>query len=740
MGANASSREGGPGPRALGILLACVTLLGTLVGCSSLSSPGGSVSGASGPSEGYVLVNPGKLTVVSDLANPPFDYFDTGSAVPVGFEVDLMQAVAQKMGLTCEYLPPQKFDSIIPMIKQGGRADVGASNFTITDERLQEIDFTDAYIDSNQGVVTSADVADAVAADYRGALDAPEATLAVQAGSTGEAWAQENLPDATIVSLDDPIAALTGVQSGLYTAAVADLPVMEYEVKNSYTALRVALQVPTGEQYGIVVSKSNPGLTAALNEALEQCQEDGTMDALKAKWFGSSDSSSIATASTAGEASVDSSGTGTVAVSKATARPNESGGDGVIGGQNTRLTWEGTVYVDSGVSSVRLTLPAGASFDGSSTRITVLDGLSRQSVSGTATPEGNVLNVSFGEPVANGSLLRLEVTDMRFAPAGGDSVVSGSYVTGEGATGTLEDSSPIATIGLTPLQFAVNWLDGQPWVAAWNSVPFLNMFFKPQLLATSFAALLPGWLLCLLIVTAAYPFAIVLGLLFALLKISRHRPLRALASVYINVLRGTPLFLQIYVAFFGLPMLGVNIDNTVLGIIVMALNSSAYQAEIYRAGIQSIPTGQYEAAASLGMSRLQTMLWIILPQTVRRVIPTVTSDFITSYKDTSLLSSVGVMELMMFSKNLTTTTGNITPYIAAAVFYLIVTLPLIRVVGVVERRLSDAEHGLEARPLASDGQGGTGPSAPAGDARAADAPLSPLTPHTHDDGGVNDAQ
>ncbi|WP_058270060.1 ABC transporter substrate-binding protein/permease [Olsenella massiliensis] len=740
MGANASSREGGPGPRALGILLACVTLLGALVGCSSLSSPGGSVSEASGPSEGYVLVNPGKLTVVSDLANPPFDYFDTGSAVPVGFEVDLMQAVAQKMGLTCEYLPPQKFDSIIPMIKQGGRADVGASNFTITDERLQEIDFTDAYIDSNQGVVTSADVADAVAADYRGALDTPEATLAVQAGSTGEAWAQENLPDATIVSLDDPIAALTGVQSGLYTAAVADLPVMEYEVKNSYTALRVALQVPTGEQYGIVVSKSNPGLTAALNEALEQCQEDGTMDALKAKWFGSSDSSSIATASTAGEASVDSSGMGTVAVSKATARPNESGGDGVIGGQNTRLTWEGTVYVDSGVSSVRLTLPAGASFDGSSTRITVLDGLSRQSVSGTATPEGNVLNVSFGKPVANGSLLRLEVTDMRFAPAGGDSVVSGSYVTGEGATGTLEDSSPIATIGLTPLQSAVNWLDGQPWVAAWNSVPFLNMFFKPQLLATSFAALLPGWLLCLLIVTAAYPFAIVLGLLFALLKISRHRPLRALASVYINVLRGTPLFLQIYVAFFGLPMLGVNIDNTVLGIIVMALNSSAYQAEIYRAGIQSIPTGQYEAAASLGMSRLQTMLWIILPQTVRRVIPTVTSDFITSYKDTSLLSSVGVMELMMFSKNLTTTTGNITPYIAAAVFYLIVTLPLIRVVGIVERRLSDAEHGLEARPLASDGQGSTGPSAPAGDARAADAPLSPLTPHTHDDGGVNDAQ
>ena len=215
------------------------------------------------------------------------------------------------------------------------------------------------------------------------------------------------------------------------------------------------------------------------------------------------------------------------------------------------------------------------------------------------------------------------------------------------------------------------------WVEAWNSNQFLGMFFKPQLLVTSFSSLFPGWLLCLGIVIAAYPFAIALGLLFSLLKISKHRLLRAIAVVYINILRGTPLFLQIYIMFFGLPMVGINIDNNLLGIIVMAVNSSAYLAEIFRAGIQSIPQGQYEAASSLGMSYVQTMFTIILPQTVRRVIPTVTSDFITSFKDTSLLSSVGVMELMMFSKNLTTVSGNITPYVAAGIFYLIVTLPLI---------------------------------------------------------------
>lgn len=380
-----------------------------------------------------------------------------------------------------------------------------------------------------------------------------------------------------------------------------------------------------------------------------------------------------------------------------TARPNEDGGDGVIGGMDTRLTWEGTVEEGEEVSSVTLTLPEGASFDHSTTRITALEGLSRMDVTGTATPSGSSITVDFDQTVPAGSLLRLEITNMQFPAAGGDVVVSGIYRAADGEH-QLTDSEPITTIANTPLQSIVNWLDKQPWVDAWNSNQFLGMFLRPQLLVTSFASLAPGWLLCLGIVVAAYPFAIALGLLFAMLKISKWKILRAVAVVYINVLRGTPLFLQIYIMFFGLPMLNINIDNNLLGIIVMAINSSAYLAEIFRAGIQSIPQGQYEAASSLGMNYVQTMFSIILPQTVRRVIPTVTSDFITAFKDTSLLSSVGVMELMMFSKNLTTVTGNITPYVAAGIFYLIVTLPLIKVVGIVEENIARSERGGGPRP------------------------------------------
>ena len=385
---------------------------------------------------------------------------------------------------------------------------------------------------------------------------------------------------------------------------------------------------------------------------------------------------------------------------KATAKPNEDGGSGVIGGMNTRLTWEGTVDDGESVDAVTLELPEGATFDGSTTRITILEGLNRVKIDGQAQPDGKKITVAFAEPIPAGSLLRLEVTDMQFPSEGGDYAVEGSYEA-DGATKELAPSGSIAVIANTPLQSIVNWLDEQPWVEAWNSNQFLGMFFKPQLLVTSFSSLFPGWVLCLGIIVACYPFAIALGLIFALLKISRHRLLRAIAIVYINILRGTPLFLQIYIMFFGLPMVGINIDNTLLGIIVMAVNSSAYLAEIFRAGIQSIPAGQYEAASSLGMSHAQTMFSIILPQTIRRVIPTVTSDFITAFKDTSLLSSVGVMELMMFSKNLTTVSGNITPYVAAGIFYLIVTLPLIKVVGIIEERIARSERGEGPRPKAA---------------------------------------
>ncbi len=255
-------------------------------GALALTGCGGSNnSGDDAPAEGpiatdYTLVKEGTLIVASDLDYIPLDSFEGG--VASGFDVDLSFEIAARLGLECEYLPPQDFDSIIPMIKQGGKADIGNSAFSITDERKKEIDFTDPYLDSNLGITVRSD-SDAKTEE---ALNDPSKTLAVQSGTTGEAWVRENLPNATIVPLTQPTVCMTGVSTGQYDAFCADLPVIAHQCAVSFTNCEVCIEIPTGEQYGIVVSKDNPGLTAAINQALADMNADGTMDTLKAKWFG----------------------------------------------------------------------------------------------------------------------------------------------------------------------------------------------------------------------------------------------------------------------------------------------------------------------------------------------------------------------------------------------------------------------------------------------------------------------
>ncbi|MGN0287868.1 MAG: ABC transporter substrate-binding protein [Atopobiaceae bacterium] len=268
--------------------IACAAALALSLGAcggssssTSQSSSGGSDSSNTSATS-YTTVEDGKLIGVSDMAYPPLESISDSTNQPEGFEVDMMDAVAQKLGLQMEWLEPTKFDTIIPLIKQGGKADVGVSAFTITDERKDEIDFTDSYLDSNQGLVTKADSANTT----EESLNVAGKKIACQSGTTGEAWIEENLPNATVVPLDDAIQAMTGVQTGLYDACVADLPVVSYLCKQSYTDCKVAIQIPTGEQYGIVVSKDNPGLTAAINQALQELRDDGTMDSLEQKWFG----------------------------------------------------------------------------------------------------------------------------------------------------------------------------------------------------------------------------------------------------------------------------------------------------------------------------------------------------------------------------------------------------------------------------------------------------------------------
>ncbi|MCF2621824.1 ABC transporter substrate-binding protein/permease [Collinsella tanakaei] len=651
------------------LLVAC--LLG---GCSS--------SDAS--THEFELVENGKLTVASDLATPPFEYTDDAGN-PQGFTYDLMGMIAEELGLELNYLPAQKFDSIIPMTKQAVKTDVGACNITINDERLEEVDFTDPYMDSNQGIATVKDGG----YDTVESLNAAGVRIAVQAGTTSEEWAIEHLPNAQTVNFDDWTAAFTAVMSGQCQGVVCDLPVEQWMVSNSFTSMQIIEEVPTGEQFGIAVSKDNPELTEAINAALADIRADGRYDKLYEEWFGVAPSSSSSTEQDDGSETAKI--PDALTVTKASAQSNEDGGTAVLGGIATRLTWEATVGADAEVSQLTLTLPEGGSFEDSGATVYAVEDLTRTELACTSHIDDSALVIDFDKAVAAGTQLTVEVEGVLFPSTAGAYAVGGTYTSADGEVRDLPDSPTIAVSESTAVQSIVSWLDDQAWVQAWNANPFLGMFLRPQYIVTSIASLSQGWGAALLVTAIGFPLAVPLALLITFMKISRYKPLRAIAITYINVLRGTPLFLQIYIAFFGFPMLGLNLPNLPLGIGVLAINCSAYLAEIFRAGIQSIPRGQFEAARSQGFGFMSTMWLIILPQTFRRVIPTMTSELVMLYKDTSLLSSVGVMELMMFSKNLTAVTGNITPYIVAALYYLVVTIPLIHVITNVEKKMAAGE-------------------------------------------------
>jgi len=180
-----------------------------------------------------------------------------------------------------------------------------------------------------------------------------------------------------------------------------------------------------------------------------------------------------------------------------------------------------------------------------------------------------------------------------------------------------------------------------------------------------------------------------LGLLLALARISRFKVLRGIVGVYIWLLRGTPLMLQLLFVYFGLPFIpyiGVKLDDFPAALTAFVLNYAAYFAEIFRAGIQSIDRGQYEAAKTLGMTYVQTMRRIILPQVVRRVLPPISNETITLVKDTSLIYVLAMNDLLRTTRSLVQRDLNTTPFIVAAVFYLLMTLVLTWLFEWLERK------------------------------------------------------
>ncbi|MCL2679959.1 MAG: amino acid ABC transporter permease [Coriobacteriia bacterium] len=276
--------------------------------------------------------------------------------------------------------------------------------------------------------------------------------------------------------------------------------------------------------------------------------------------------------------------------------------------------------------------------------------------------------------------------------------------------GTLLAVATSTGTGLSALATANFWAQALDW---WENASFSGTFLSPSQAIESLPVVAQGFPVTLTMAFIGFFLAIPLGLGLAFLKMAKFAPLRWIATTYVDVIRGTPLLLQIIVIYLGLPLmpafqtamepfsnitfLSLDFSAWFRAFLILSANSAAYLAEIFRAGIQSIPKGQMEAARSLGMKTSMAMSVVILPQTVRRILPTSLSEFILLLKDTALFTVVSFGEMMLYARWEQARTFNMTPLVLVAVFYLLVTIPAGRIVARLENKLAEQDSGTASR-------------------------------------------
>lgn len=214
----------------------------------------------------------------------------------------------------------------------------------------------------------------------------------------------------------------------------------------------------------------------------------------------------------------------------------------------------------------------------------------------------------------------------------------------------------------------------------------VDTFLNGRVFAQTLPLLLSGLSTTLLLGFVSIALGLAGGLALALARLYSRTPLRQAAVTYIDVFRAIPLLVLLVVVYYALPFVGIRLSPFAAATTAISLVASAYSAEIFRAGIEAVPRGQFEAARALGLRPLPLMAKVVLPQAIRIVVPPITSNSINVLKDTALASVVAMPDLLKQATQAQALAANPTPLIAAAGIYLLMLLPLVRLVGLLESR------------------------------------------------------
>ena len=264
-----------------------LTVAGAVAGTAALAGCGGEqAENTDQPTDdtaeetedgGLGLLTEGSLTFAVSPDYPPFENLEDGEYV--GLDMDLGRAIAEKLGLECVYTNLD-FDGIVPAIAAGGQADAGLSGISITPDREEQVNFSEPYYIDNQAVAVPSSSTDVTEDNAAEVLNTAEMTIAVQSGSTGADFAAENFPNAEQLAFPLFTDAFAAVAAGQANAVCGNLAVVEQMLAGAYTDLHVVLTSATGEEYAIAVNKDNAELLNAINDAIAELKEDGTIDEL----------------------------------------------------------------------------------------------------------------------------------------------------------------------------------------------------------------------------------------------------------------------------------------------------------------------------------------------------------------------------------------------------------------------------------------------------------------------------
>ena len=710
-----------------------------LLACGFLAAP---TAQAAAPTPDPALVGR-TFAIATDTTFAPFEFRDADGEL-TGVDMDLIREVARRGGFTVE-IKSVGFDAALQSLQSGQVAGVIAG-MSITDVRKQTFDFSDPYFESGIQMAVKADSTIASYEDLRGR------TVVAKTGAEGLRFAQ-SIADRhgfTVKALGQADTMYSEVNAGTAAAVFDDYPVLAYGIKQGNGLKTVTAKEPGGS-YGFAVSKGQNGpLLAAFNAHLAEMKADGTYQRILDAYLdtgagvgpGGAPASgvdpkvagktyAIATDTTfapfefrdaSGELTgIDMDLLRAIADRKGFTVDVKSVGfdaalqalqsnqvQGVIAGmsitdQRREIFDFSDPYFDSGIQMA-------VKGDSTITSYADLKGL-------TVVAKTGAEGLAFAESIKDTygfTVKALPQADTMYSEVNA------------GTAAAVFDDYPVLAYGIkqgnglkavTPKEpggqygFAVNKGQNPELLAAFNAglaemkadgsyQQVLDTYLETPtvsarqdffgLLSSSLPALGKGLLMTIGATALALLFALALGLVFGFFKVGGNAVLNLIASIYVDVFRGTPLLVQAFFIYFGLPtMTGVKLDVFVAGILTLALNAGAYMTEIVRGGVQSVDPGQLEAARSLGLPWMKSMQKVVVPQAVKIMTPSFINQFVITLKDTSLLAVLGLAELTYQGQQIIANNfRSAEMWLIVGAMYLVVIKALTMLSNAVDRRFN----------------------------------------------------